>query len=304
MSRPLHLAHLRSFLFAPADHPRRAERALASAADAAILDLEDAVAPARKDEAREAAGALLSAPAPTTGSPGEAAAAGGSPAAPVPARGTSGAPARLLRINAADTPWFASDVALIAQARPDAVVLPKASVAALAALPPDCPPVYALVESAVGLREAFEIAASPRVAALMLGAVDLAADLGLGHRDDGAELLLARSQLVRDSRAAGALPPIDGVWTRLDDPAGLARDAALARDLGLRGKLCIHPAQLDAVRAAFAPGERERDWAQRVVGAYASATAQGEGAVSVDGEMVDVAVVERAQRVLRESETA
>jgi citrate lyase subunit beta/citryl-CoA lyase len=287
MSRAPRLAHLRSFLFAPADHARRAERALASAADAAILDLEDAVAPGRKEEARAAAGRLLAAPA-----------------APATAGATSGAPARLLRINAADTPWFAADLALVAHAPPDAVVLPKASVAALAALPPHCPPVYALVESAVGLREAFEIAASPRVAALMLGAVDLAADLGLGHRDDGAELLLARSQLVRDSRAAGALPPVDGVWTRLDDPAGLAREAALARDLGLRGKLCIHPAQLDAVRAAFAPGDHERDWAQRVVDAYASAAAQGEGAVSVDGEMVDVAVVERAQRVLRESETA
>lgn len=168
-------------------------------------------------------------------------------------------------------------------------------------LPDPTPPVYALIESATGLREAFALASFPCVAGLMLGTVDLAADLGLSHRSDGAELLFARSQLVRDSRAASALPPIDGVWTQLDDPAGLAREAALARALGLRGKLCIHPRQLDAVHAAFAPDERERDWAGRVVEAYDRALSRHEGAVVMDGELVDLAVVERARRLLGEA---
>ncbi len=134
----------------------------------------------------------------------------------------------------------------------------------------------------------------------MLGAVDLAVDLGLGPHGDGAELLFARSQLVRDSAAAGAPPPVDGVWTRLDDPAGLARETALARSLGLRGKLCIHPSQLDAVHAAFAPHEQERNWALRALTAYEAAQHRGEGATLLDGEMVDLAIAAQAKRLLSE----
>jgi citrate lyase beta subunit len=272
------LSSLRSFLFAPASHARRAGRALASSAHAAVLDLEDAVTAGEKDGARALAERLLREPA--------------------------AGPARLIRINAVETPFFADDLALLARVAVDAVVLPKASPAALELLPQRFPPVYALVESAAGLRDAFALASSPRVAGLMLGAVDLAADLGLEPRPDGAELLLARSQLVRDSRAAGALAPVDGVWTRLDDPAGLARDAALARSLGLRGKLCVHPGQLDAVNAAFAPDDERRRRAQRVLDAFEAAAARGEGAVEVDGEMVDLAVAECAQRVLRDGGAA
>jgi citrate lyase subunit beta/citryl-CoA lyase len=279
-SIPARLASLRSFLFAPASHRGRAERAISSTAHAAILDLEDAVASREKPHAREIAESLLS----PRQDPHKAA-----------------GPARLLRINAAETPFFAEDLALLERVDVDALVLPKARVEALEQLPDLAPPVYALIESATGLREAFALASSPCVAGLMLGTVDLAADLGLSHRSDGAELLFARSQLVRDSRAASALPPIDGVWTQLDDPAGLAREAMLARALGLRGKLCIHPRQLDAVHAAFAPDERERDWAGRVLEAYDRALSRQEGAVVMDGELVDLAVVERARRVLGEA---
>jgi citrate lyase subunit beta/citryl-CoA lyase len=277
---PARLASLRSFLFAPASHRGRAERAISSTAHAAILDLEDAVAGREKPQAREIAESLLS-----------------------PRRGSQKAagPARLLRINAADTPFFADDLALLERVDIDALVLPKAGVEALERLPDPPPPVYALIESAAGLREAFALASSPCVAGLMLGAVDLAADMGLGRRPDGIELLFARSQLVRDSRAAGALPPVDGVWTQLDDPAGLMREATLARALGLRGKLCIHPRQLDAVHAAFAPDEQEQAWAQRVLQAYNRALSNREGAVSMDGELVDLAVVERARRLLGEA---
>lgn len=276
-------AALRSFLFAPASHHDRAQRALASPAHAAILDLEDAVANTEKARAREIAESLLS--------------DASDPRA-------VGAPARLLRINAAGTPFFEEDLALLARIEVDAVVLPKASVAALELLPNAFPPVYALVESAAGLREAFALACSPNVVGLMLGAVDLAANLGLRPRADGSELLFARSQLVRDSRAAGALAPVDGVFTRLDDHDGLACEAALACSLGLRGKLCIHPSQLVAVHAAFAADERGRDWAQRTIDAHDAAQARGQGTTVVDGEMVDLAVVERARRLLREATSA
>jgi citrate lyase beta subunit len=275
---PTSLAALRSFLFAPASDLRRAQRALSSRAHAAILDLEDAVADAEKADARDIVQSLLS------------------------QASDSGKlrPARLVRVNGAETPFFEGDLALLERIDVDAVVLPKASVAALELLPERFPPVYALVESAAGLREAFALASSSHVVGLMLGAVDLAVDLGLGRLADSAELLFVRSQLVRDSRAAGALAPIDGVWTQLDDPEGLMREAALARALGMRGKLCIHPGQLDAVHAAFAASEQERAWAQRVLDAYDTAVSRGEGAIALDGELVDLAVAERARRLLSE----
>lgn len=275
---PPRLASLRSFLFAPASSPDRAHAALESPAHTVILDLEDAVAEAEKAHARQNAASLL---------------AKASAAEPT-------GPARLLRINAANTPHWAKDVALLARLEVDAVVLPKASVAALERLPQDLPPVYALVESAIGLRDAYALACSPRVVGLMLGAVDLAADLGLGSCADGAELLFARSQLVRDSAAARALPPVDGAWTRLDDAAGLSREATLARALGLRGKLCIHPSQIAPIHAAFAPDERERSWALRVIDLYDAAQRRGEGAAVLDGELVDLAVVARARKLLEE----
>ncbi|MFZ2052229.1 MAG: CoA ester lyase [Solirubrobacteraceae bacterium] len=276
---PTSLAALRSFLFAPASDLRRAQRALASPAHAAILDLEDAVADAEKADARDIVRSLLS---------------------QVSDSGKLDRPARLLRVNGAETPFFEGDLALLQRIDVDAVVLPKASVAALELLPERFPPVYALVESAAGLREAFALARSAHVVGLMLGAVDLAADLGLGRLVDSTELLFARSQLVRDSRAAGALAPIDGVWTQLDDPEGLIREAALACALGMRGKLCIHPRQLDVVHAAFAASEQERAWAQRVLDAYDTAVSRGEGAIALNGELVDLAVAERARRLLSE----
>lgn len=276
---PTSLASLRSFLFAPASDLRRAQRALSSPAHAAILDLEDAVADAEKADARDIAQSLLSQASPA---------------------GKLDRPARLVRVNAAETPFFEEDLALLEHVCVDAVVLPKASVAALELLPDRFPPVYALVESAAGLREAFALARSAHVVGLMLGAVDLAADLGLRALPDSAELLFARSQLVRDSRAAGALAPIDGVWTQLDDPDGLTREAASACALGMRGKLCIHPRQLDAVHRAFAPSERERAWAHRVLVAYETAVSRGEGATALGGELVDLAVAERARRLLSE----
>lgn len=273
------LPTLRSFLFVPASDMRRAQRALASPAHAAILDLEDAVADAEKADAREIAQSLLS---------------------QAPDSGKLDQPARLVRVNGAQTPFFEEDLALLMRIDVDAVVLPKASMEALKLLPDRFPPVYALVESAAGLREAFALAGSARVVGLMLGAVDLAADLGLRPLADSTELLFARSQLVRDSRAAGALAPVDGVWTQLDDPTGLMREATQACALGMRGKLCIHPGQLDAVHAAFAASEQERAWAQRVLDAYDTAIARGEGATALDGELVDLAVAERARRLLSE----
>jgi citrate lyase beta subunit len=198
--------------------------------------------------------------------------------------------------------WFADDLALVGELQPDAIVLPKATPDAVAALGPDGPPVIAIVETAAGLRTAYETASSARVAALLLGAVDLGAELGLEPRPDGLEILYARSQVVVDSAAAGIRPPFDIVHLDVHDEQGLDEECRLARSLGFRGKACIHPAQLDVVHRVFVPTAEELAWAGRVVDAYERETGEGRGVFALNGAMVDLPVVERARRILAEAE--
>ena len=173
-----------------------------------------------------------------------------------------------MRINAADTAWFADDLAWAGTLELDGIVLPKASPEAVDALGPEGPPVVAIVETALGLRQAFEIASQPRVAALILGSVDLGAEVGLETRSDGQEILYARSKVTFDSAAAGLRGPIDVVHLDFEDTAGLEEQCRLARALGFRGKACIHPAQLETINRVFAPSESEIEWARRVVDAF------------------------------------
>jgi citrate lyase subunit beta/citryl-CoA lyase len=259
-------------LFVPATVEHRVRKALGSPADAVIVDLEDGVPEGGKDVARETAAAVL---------------AGGN------------RPGTALRINGVDTPHFAEDLRLAASLPLDALVLPKASPRALQALDPGDLPVWALIETAVGLRHAYDVAAHPRVALLILGTVDLAADLGLGAREDGLELLHARSTVVLESRAAGIAAPLDGVCLTVGDDDAVRTQAELARSLGFGGKLCIHPNQLSAVKAAFAPSEESLAWAREVIDASDRAEADGLGAVLVAGQMVDLPVVNQARRLLR-----
>jgi citrate lyase beta subunit len=266
------LGQARSLLFAPGSDPRKLERALDAGADAVIADLEDAVAPDRKAAAREAVAAAL----------------GASP----------GPPLRLVRVNAAGTGLLDDDLAALTGVPLDGLVLPKATPEALDALGAGGLPVVALVETAEGLQRSAETAAHPRVAALMLGAVDLAVELRIEPRPDGLEILFARSKLVLDSAAAGLRGPIDVVHLDVRDTAGLEAEARLARSLGFRGKPCIHPAQVEAVNRAFTPSPDEVAHAREVVDAYDAAVAGGHGAVSVRGRMVDVPVVLRAREVL------
>jgi citrate lyase subunit beta/citryl-CoA lyase len=208
---------------------------------------------------------------------------------------------RVVRVNGAGTEWFADDLALVAELELDVVVLPKATPDAVAALGQEGPPVIAIVETAQGLRLAYETACSPRVVALIIGAVDLGAELGLEPRSDGLEILHARSRVVVDSAAAGVRPPFDIVHLGIEDDAGLEEQAAFARSLGFRGKVCIHPRQVPIVNRIFLPGEREVAWARRVVDGF---EASGEGVLAVNGEMIDLPVVERARRILREGSEA
>jgi citrate lyase beta subunit len=270
------LTTARSLLFAPGDDEHKLRNALGSGADGLIADLEDGVAPGRKETARAVARRVL-------------AEASGSPCL------------RMVRINGLQGGALREDLAALEGITLDAVVLPKAAPAALAALGADGPPVLAIVETSVGLRSAHELAAAPRVAALALGALDLGLELGLERRDDGQEILLARSQLVLDSAAAGVRPPFDTVFEALGDPLGLERECDLARSLGMRGKLCVHPGQVEVVNRVFSPREADLARARCVVDAYDRAEAQGRGAVAVDGMLVDRPVVERARRLLTEA---
>jgi citrate lyase subunit beta/citryl-CoA lyase len=272
------LSTARSLLFAPADDARKLQKGLAGDADAVVADLEDAVPPARKDAAREVVVDAL----------------------------TAGGPAlRVVRVNVPGSDWFEADVELVRRIVPDAMVLPKATPEAIEALPRVVPPVIAIVETAAGLLRAHETASDPRVAALALGAVDLGAELGLEPRPDGLEILYARSQVVTASAAAGIRAPFDVVRLDYQDAEALEEECRLARSLGFRGKMCIHPTQVPVVNRVFAPTADEIAWARRVVEGFEQAVSEGSGVFGLDGTMVDLPVVERARRVLAEArETA
>lgn len=250
-------------LFVPANRPDRFEKAAGTDADAIILDLEDAVPDSEKESARANLGT-----------------------------GFTGKPL-IVRLNAAGTAWHEADVAAMRTLRLAAVMLPKAEDAdAIARLwqALDCRvPVIALIEGAKGLANVREIAALEGVARLAFGSIDYCADLGCAHKRD--VLLPVRAELVLASRLAGIAAPIDGVTAELTDPARTFEDAAHARDVGMTGKLCIHPKQIAEVRRAFAPGEADIAWARRVL-------ATGGGAVAVDGVMVDEPVRIRARAIL------
>lgn len=267
-------AAARSFLFVPGSDEAKLAKALAAGADAVIADLEDAVVPAEKERARHLVADALAAPA---------------------------EPLRLARANAHGTPWFEADLDALAAAGLDGLVLPKATPAAAAAAGRAGVPVVAIVETAAGLQQAAALAETPGVVALLLGAVDLRLELGLEERPDGLELLVPRATLVAASAAARRRGPVDQVWVDVRDDEGLERDCRLARSLGFRGKACIHPAQVPVVNEAFAPSEQELRRAREVVAAYERAAAEGKGAVALDGELVDLPVVERARQVLADA---
>lgn len=252
---------IRAPLFVPANRPERFAKAAASGADAVILDLEDAIGADDKDVARAALDT-----------------------------GFTDLPV-IVRINARGTPWHETDITAVTRLPVAAVILPKAEAAeacvGIATITGK--PVIALIESARGLANARTIAAASGVVRLAFGSIDFCADLGCEHQRD--VLLPARAELVLASRLAGIDGPIDGVTARLDDPSLVREDASHARAMGMTGKLCIHPRQVDPVRDAFTPTPSEVDWARRILAA-------GDGAVSVDGEMVDAPVRIRARMIL------
>lgn len=270
--------HACSFLFVPATQPERLPKALASGADLVIADWEDAVAPADKERARTALGDALT-------------------ALPAPQR------ARLLvRINSEATPWFAADLQALAQLTAQGLagaVVPKAERAqTLQAVAQAAGPQAALVplvESVAGLAAADALAAAPQVARLAFGHLDFQVDAGMACAEDEQELLPVRMALVLASRRAGLAAPIDGVTVDTRNPERMGRDAERARRMGFGGKLCIHPAQVPVLHAAFDPDEAAVTHAQRVRQALEQA---GGGVCVLDGRMVDAPVLAQAEQTL------
>jgi (S)-citramalyl-CoA lyase len=264
----------RSWLFTPATRPERFAKASAAGADVAILDLEDAVAPADKTQARAIALNYL---------------------ADDPAEGALHA----LRINGLDTPAGISDLdALLGSgAAPDYLVLPKTETAGhlrildrlLTAAGKDTR-LIGLIESAHGLAAVEAIAtATPRLVGLMLGAADMAADLGAITAWE--PLAFARGRLVAACALAG-ITPIDSPFFDLHDEAGLKQEIAAAVALGFRAKAAIHPAQIGAINAALTPS------AEAVVKARAILAENAKGVGTVDGQMIDEAIARKARRTL------
>ena len=253
----------RAILFLPASNPRAIARARASAADLVVLDLEDAVKPTDKLDARAAAVAAVAEPWPM----------------PV-----------AIRVNGTASEWHAADVAAVAASKSDLVIVPRVSSAseieAVAAA--IARPVAAMIETAAG------VLAAPSVtrvaAALIAGTNDLSADLRLPTIDRSALVYALQSILVA-ARAAG-IPAFDGVFNRLDDQAGLAAECADSRRLGFDGKSLIHPDQIAACHAAFAPDADELARAKRLV-----AAASG-GAERFEDAMIETMHVEAAKRLL------
>lgn len=275
MSEALNLALARSFLFVPATRPERYAKALASGADAVIIDLEDAVAPADKMAARQ----ML---------------AHAWPGLPAAQRGRV-----LVRLNASGTAWHGDDLALLGTLGVVGVVLPKAESAVdlarvAAAMGPACA-LVPLIESVAGLDAADALARSPQVLRLAFGNLDFQADAGMACGPDEPELTAVRLALVLSSRRAGLAAPVDGVTAAMQDAAQLQCDALRSRRGGFGGKLCIHPSQVAGVNAAFTPNPAETDWARRVLAAFEVA---GGSVFSLDGRMVDAPVLLLAQRTL------
>ncbi len=272
----------RSALYVPGSSARALEKARALPADVLLLDLEDAVAPAAKEEARERALAAL-------------------------AQGGFGPRELVLRVNGAGTPWAAADLAAAARSGADAVLLPKvesaevvraAERALVAAGAPSGLALWCMIETPRGVLGAHAIAAaSPRVGCLVAGTSDLVKDLGARPTPGRAEVLTSLQLLLLAARAE-RLTALDGVQLDLSDDAGFEAACRQGRDLGFDGKTLVHPRQLAAANRVFAPDAAELEEARRVVAAHGEAEARGQGVAVLDGRVVEALHVATARRRL------
>jgi citrate lyase subunit beta/citryl-CoA lyase len=272
----------RSVLYVPGSNRRALEKARTVEADAVILDLEDAVAPSAKEDARREVGEALRA-------------------------GGWGHRERAVRVNGPGTRWGADDLAFAARAGADAVVLPKvegaeevraAERALEAAGAPAALALWCMIETPRGVLAAPAVAAAtPRLACLVMGTSDLVKDLRARHTPGRAEVLVALGSVLLAARASG-LAALDGVHLDLADDAGFEASCRQGRDLGFDGKTLVHPRTVEVANRVFAPEADEVERARRIIAAHAEAQAAGKGVVVVDGRLVEALHVEEARRVV------
>ncbi len=282
MPEPATLRPRRSVLYMPGANARALEKAESLPADALILDLEDAVAPDAKAEARvrvcEAA-----------------------------ASGRYGRREVAIRVNGLGTPWHDDDLRAAAAAGPAAVVVPKVDSAdAVHAIEkaleagdaPDGTAIWAMVETPVAMLHAEEVArASERLTVLVMGTNDLAKELQAEHVPGRQPLLAGLGLALLAARATGKVI-LDGVYNDIKDAEGFEAECVQGRQMGFDGKTLIHPSQLEPCNRVFAPTADEVDRARRIIEAFEQAEAEGRGVVTVDGRMVENLHVDQARRTL------
>jgi len=266
----------RSVLYIPGSKDRALEKARGLPVDAIIFDLEDAVAPDAKEGARDTLKAAL-------------------------AEGGYGNRAKIVRINGLDSQWGKGDVEALRDANADAFLLPKvntaADVQALADLLGNDTPIWAMIETPLGVLNALEIAAHPQLQGFVAGTNDLAKELNCRYRADRLPMQMALQTMLLAASAHGVVA-VDGVYNQFKDDEGLNAECEQGRDLGFDGKTLIHPAQVAVTNAAFAPSEAEVDLAKRQIAAFEESEAAGQGVAVVDGKIVENLHVETAKKTL------
>lgn len=278
-----HARPRRSVLYMPGSNARALDKGRSLPADALIMDLEDAVAPAAKGEARDL---IL-----------EALEAGG-----------YGHREIVIRVNGLDTPWGHDDLVMAARANADAVLLPKVESADMvrraeailrAAGAPDSLAIWCMMETPRGILHAEEIAdASRRLEVLVMGTSDLAKDLHCAHTEMRLPMLHSLSTCVLAARAAG-LAILDGVHLDLNDDEGYRKSCRAGLEMGFDGKTLIHPKTIGAANEVFAPSEEDVAWARKIIAAYHDAVEKGSAVVLVDGKLIENLHVEGAERIVK-----
>ena len=266
----------RSALYIPGSRDRALDKARGLPVDVILFDLEDAVAPDEKAAGRATLTSALS-------------------------DGGYGPRYKVVRINALDTEWGADDVAAVAQMDCDAVLLPKVNSAAdvetLASKLPDLP-IWAMMETPLGVLNAAEIAAHPRLEGFVMGTNDLAKELNSRTR---AAMRVSLQHCLLAARAHGVIA-IDGVYNAFKDEEGLRAECDEGRDFGFDGKSLIHPAQVAIANEVFGPSDAEIDLARRQIAAFDEAVAGGQGVAVVDGKIVENLHVATARATLAKAE--
>ena len=265
----------RSVLYIPGSKERALEKALGLPADAIIFDLEDAVAPEEKPQARVTLAAALN--------------------------DDYGRRARIVRVNGLDSPWGREDIAAFAShPGAEALLIPKVNgpgdLDAVAALAPG-KPLWAMMETAAAMLNAAAIAAHPALAGMVMGTNDLAKEIGSRFRADRLPMQAGLGLCLLAAKAHGKII-IDGVFNAFKDEDGFRAACEQGKAMGFDGKTLIHPAQIDIANAVFGPSAEEIDLARRYVAAYEEAVARGEGVAVVDGKIVENLHVAAARRML------